>query len=89
MASQDFPPDDPYIKNMIEQIAHCYQRHESLSSQIRPLSKAEQQACYDTACLEWQQPDKSNAMPGDRRLQKLFYERCQAMLDSNPTTTIE
>ena len=81
--------DDPYIKNIIERIAHCYQRHEDLSSQIRPLSQTERQAAYDAACLEWQLPDKPNGLPTDGNLRKEFLERCQAMLDSNPTTAKE
>lgn len=81
--------DNPYTKNMIEQIAHCHQLHEALSSQIRPLSQAEQQAAYDVACLEWQQPDKPNGLPTDPNLQKEFFERCQTMFSSNPTTTKE
>ena len=89
MASQDPPSNNPYVNDMVEKIAHCYERHEALASQIRPLSQAEQQANYNAALLEWQQPDKPNAMPTDQVLRGLFLERCQEMMDSNPTTTKE
>ncbi|KAI9454601.1 hypothetical protein HD554DRAFT_2150096 [Boletus coccyginus] len=79
--------NDSHVKDMVEQIAHCYELHEALSSQIRPLGRVEQQAAYDAACLEWQQPDKPNSVPMDTRRRKPFFEKCQAMFQSNSTTT--
>ncbi|KAN0075483.1 hypothetical protein V8E55_011506 [Tylopilus felleus] len=72
---------------MVTKVAYCYELHEALSSQIRHLSRAEQQAAYDAACVEWQQPDKPNGVPMDKNLRQPFFERCQAMFQSNPTTT--
>ena len=68
MASQDSPSNNSYINNMVEKIAHCYEHHETLASQIHSLSQVEQQANYNAALLEWQQPDKSNVMPIDQVL---------------------
>jgi len=79
--------DESYVKDMVDQIAYCYELHEALSSQIRHLSQVEQQVAYDAACLKRQQPDKPNNVPMDKGLRKSFFEKCQAMFRSNPTTT--
>jgi len=76
--------NDSYVKDMVEQTAYCYELHEALSSQIRHWSQVEQQVAYDAACLEWQQPDKPNSVPMDRRLRKPFSRNVKPCFGRTP-----
>ncbi|KAF8553741.1 hypothetical protein OG21DRAFT_1509762, partial [Imleria badia] len=78
---------DGYVKTMVENVAQCYQLHEAMACQIRQLGQVEQQEAYAAACLEWQQPDQPNVVPVEKHLRELFAERCETMMQSNPTTT--
>ncbi|KAF8553740.1 hypothetical protein OG21DRAFT_1509757 [Imleria badia] len=71
---------------MVEQVSQCYEHHEALSSQIRQLGQVEQQEAYAAACLEWEQPHSPNCVPVESHLRELFIEKCEAMIQSNPTT---
>ena len=44
--------NDPYVKDIVEKVAYCYELHEALSFQIR--RRVEQQVAYDATCVERQ-----------------------------------